>query len=275
MRTASVQHVAMGYLIDAHLEYLRAVGQAPRTIEARGRLLRQLHAYLPAGLAYAETDQLTAWLAQVAATCKPWTHVTYSNHLHAFYRWADGRYLEGDPSATIPPPRRPRLLPRPVTTEQVNLALTRLDPWWRRPILLAALAGLRVSEIVALDREDVTVAQLLIRRAKGGNPAAVPTHPQVWHLVERDPPGPVVRHHGARVTAVELMRLARLDFPPAGLAGVTMHRFRHWFGTELVRTGVHIRVVQELLRHASLASTQGYTLVTSAQREEGLGRLSV
>lgn len=253
--------VAMSDLIGAHTEHLRSAGQSPRTIGEREQVLRRLHRDLPFGLAWAETDQLESWLSTVTAGRSQWTLITYGNHIRAFYGWADGRFLDGDPAAALARPRRPRLTPRPATDEQLQRLLEQPDPWWRLVVLLASLAGLRVSEIAQLRREHVTRDVIRIVRGKGGDAATVPTHPRLWAEIGPRPRG-LLAPMTLRQTGDQLTRLAREYFRELGLwPGLTMHQLRHWYGTALLTSSGDVRLVQELLRHQSITSTQGYTRV--------------
>ncbi len=85
--------VTMSEMIEAHTRHLRAGRASPKTILARGRILRALHRDLPFGLAYASTDEIEAWLGG-HPEWSPWTHYTYATHIRSFYRWAAGRWLE-------------------------------------------------------------------------------------------------------------------------------------------------------------------------------------
>jgi integrase len=262
----------MSYLIGAHLDHLRALGRSPRTITERGTVLRRLHNELPLGIAWAATTELETWFAGlVAAGLSAWTLATYAMHVRGFYRWADGRELVGNPAAELPRPRNPHSLPDPVTDAELRQALDRSDEWWRRAIAFATLAGMRASELALQAAEDVTSTRILIRRAKGGDPQNVPTHPQLAALASAMPPGPLLpTSTGGHLTPRSLSVRARHHFDKIGLPLVHLHRFRHRFGTDLLRQGVDLRVVQELMRHRSIRSTQGYTLVVDAQREAGI-----
>lgn len=269
-------HIEMGWLVDEHVTYLRSRGKSDATVTDRERLLLRLDADLPAGLAYATQEQLVGWFAAlVRAGCAPWTLTTYDMHARGFYRWADGRFLQGDPMAGIERPRQPRFRPRPVTYEQLHLALVRSDSWWRIPILLGALAGLRAGEMTGLRRDDITPEVILIRRAKGGDPATVPTHPRLLELARSHDHEWMLpnRRDGGRLKARSLPPRAREHFDAIGLPGVTLHQFRHYFATSLMRAGVHIRTVQTLMRHANLNTTAAYLLVVDEQRAEGVRRL--
>ena len=220
----------MSELIDAHTRHLRAAGQSPHTISCRARVLRHLHTDLPFGLAYASTDELEAWLGH-DTSWSPWTLSTYAMHIRAFYRWADGRWLQGDPTVDMARPRTPDCIPNPVTDLELATAVRRSPEPWHTAVMLAAFAGLRASELSGVRREDVTEHSIRIRRAKGGNPAAVDTHPLLWQLAHPRPPGHLaVRADGRPINGKWLATYGRKHFDRIGLPGVTMHRFRHWFG---------------------------------------------
>lgn len=271
INTVGDQDTRMSYLIDAHLAHLRASGQSQRTIGAREEVLRRLHAYLPMGLAWATTDEIERWLGNEQWSA--WTRATYAMHIRGFYRWAAGRYLDGDPTAEMARPRHPQGTPEPVTDEELALALERSrDPWYTA-ILLAAYEGLRVSEIARLRREDVTEESIRVI-GKGGDTQRVDTHPIVWAHVKDRPSGPLVTdYRGRPVTGRWLSAHARHHFDAIGLLDVHMHRFRHWFGTRLLESGASMRIVQEAMRHRSVTSTQIYTAVSSGQRRTAIRSL--
>jgi integrase len=99
----------------------------------------------------------------------------------------------------------------------------------------------------------------------------VETNAELWALRSADT-GPIL---GVALTGAQLSHRARRHFNRIGLPKVHLHRFRHYFGTTLVRAGVDLRTVQELMRHRNLASTQGYTLITSGQRRAAVNALPV
>jgi integrase/recombinase XerC len=133
--------------------------------------------------------------------------------------------------------------------------------------MLAAYAGLRASELAAVRREHVTERLIRIPQAKGGDPASVDTHPVIWDMVKSRPAGPLaVRPSGRPLSGHWLTARQRAHFDKIGMPDVTLHRFRHWFGTMLLDAGNDLRTVQESLRHRSITSTEGYTLVSGGQR---------
>jgi site-specific recombinase XerD len=79
--------------------------------------------------------------------------------------------------------------------------------------------------------------------------------------------------HSATGLAMSAQRLTGMQRPVWARIGQPhqhLHRFRHWFATTLLRNGADIRTVQELMRHRSILSTQGYTAVTSPQRQAAI-----
>jgi integrase/recombinase XerC len=272
MYAKSEHDPTMGYLIDEHLDPLRAGAASPRTIQSRGELLRRLHAELPLGLAYAATDQLDRWLAREGWS--RWTRKTYAMHIRSFYRWATARGdLDGDPSINMARQRSPRLMPNPVTDAELARALASGEPWYT-VCLLAAYAGLRASEIADCRREHITVRAVLVPNGKGGDPATVPTHPLIWSAVRHRPDGPlIVDADGDPVTGIWISRNARRHFIRVGLLKVRPHRLRHWHATALLESGADLRTVQDCMRHASPVSTAGYAKVTESRRAEAVARL--
>jgi len=260
--------------LERYTTYLRLQGLSPATIYGRRRLLLRLAAALPVPLLAATPPMLTTW--RQAMTHTPAVIAGYVSHARCFYTWA---VLEGlrddDPTARIPVPRKPRRLPRPIPGADLADALAAAPPQIRLWLILAAWCGLRCKEIALLRAEMIT--------ASGA-------HPQI--LVAHD----ATKGHSERVIALAPFAAAELTaaglpargwaFPRAdGRPGpnqpyrvsqminaylhslgitATAHRLRHWFATEALAVDGNLRQVQELLGHASVASTQIYTFVRPA-----------
>lgn len=252
----------MSKLLVRHLTYLRAAGQSPNTIHDRERLLRAADIQLPHGIDQADHLELASFLAH--DEWEQWTRCTYFMHLTGFYRWACAEpdpYLDYNPMLRLKRPKRPVKTPDPVTDDELRTALTRSDRRWRMIITLAAYAGLRRADITNLTREDVTKDTIRILGGKGRKDAILPTHTEVWRVIEPLPPGRI-----AKCEPRALSISARRHFDRIGLPDVHLHRFRDWHATMLVRSGTDIRVVQELMRHASLDMTARYVLIADEQR---------
>ncbi len=258
-------------LIDAHLAHIKAGGFSQNTIDDRRKVLNRLHRELPMGLDQATVEELAGWLARDEWSTQ--TRATYSGHIRGFFQWAcnpASPQLDWDPSGSLIRPRVPKTLPRPVSDAELVFALDHAADPWRRMVLLAAYGGLRCMELAIIRKEDINAVQMIIT-GKGGKQRAVPTSACVWVAVKNLPAGRL--HPGT--TADDISRDAAAYLRSIGLAGVTMHRFRHWFATTMLRNGVDLRTVQELMGHSSPATTAIYTQITDEQRQMAIAALPV
>lgn len=281
--TRSDETVAyMTQLIDDHGRHLKARGFAKNTVESRLYLLHRLDGELPMGLGQATVEELEHFLSQFDDNQ---TQATYHGHICGFFRWAaDPKRprIDYDPTAGLLRPKVPRGLPKPATNDQLQHALNTLSEPWRLYVKLAAYAGARCCEIVTLDREDFTVESTRII-GKGGKVRVLRTHPIIWTAIEPLPAGPIARRvrTGDRAQADYLSAIMIYQLRRAGLAGLSLHRFRHWNATTQLKpvkyggAGASIRAVQENLGHEQLSSTAIYTLVTDEERADAIDSLPV
>jgi integrase len=271
----------MSDLIGAYMARMRAAGYAVETLRVRGVVLARAAADLPHGLDNASDEEISEWLGRPALS--RWTRYGYFEHLAGFYAWAVARgHLDLNPMAELRRPRVPRGEPRPASEDQVAVGL-RLPRPYATAVELAAFNGLRCAEIAGLSTDDVTAEAIAVHR-KGGRVQVLPTHPVVWEFVQclaRRRPGPVVpNRYGRHFSPAALSITLSQRLTAAGEPGLTLHRYRHRFATRLLMprelggAGADVRTVQELMGHASLASTQIYTQVTSRQRREAIAALS-
>jgi site-specific recombinase XerD len=251
-------------MIAAYMEHLKASGASEATIRVKGNHLKRLHEWLPYGLAWASTSDITTWHSQPG--WRQWTRRAYMVHTKTFFAWACCHgWLDGDPATDLRTPKAPALVPRPFTEHQLARALRDATGAHRLMLLLGAYEGLRCCEIAALDRQDVTEAVLYVRSGKGGDPATVPTHPIIWDAVRCLPDGPVVRNsHGRRVTPLWISKTGKAYLRSVGVH-LTMHKLRHRFGTQVQEQFGDIMITKAALRHSSIKSTLGYVAVNGAR----------
>ncbi len=197
--------------------------------------------------------------------------------------------VDRDPTADVVRPRLPRALPHPLGLEEVRRLLETPDPstavGLRDRAILEVLygAGLRVSELTSLDVDDLDLHEGFVRVVgKGGKEREVPMGRHAREALEayltRGRPeltGPRSRGavflntRGGRLTRQSCAKLLAAHSSAADLARrVSPHDLRHSFATHLLEGGADVRVVQELLGHASVATTQIYTLVTKEHLRE-------
>lgn len=265
----------MNTLIEDYLDWMEASGMSAATIESRRQMLTYADHLLPCGLEAAVHEELVGFLA--AGRWKQSTRCTYHHNIKAFYAWAtDPRapQLDYNPAARLRAPRAPRTVNRNVSPEVMTDIFARAtQPWWLFA-LLAAASGLRCCEIAGLHREDITEETLTIRRAKGGDQQSMPTHPAVWSAVRDFPPGSLAVSAGGKPNARWVSIRSAVYFRrKLILPGVSLHRLRHSYGTELRRAGHDLFVIQKLMRHESISSTQIYVEVGEGERRRAVHTL--
>ena len=212
--------------------------------------------------------------------------------LRSFYaQQARLGHIAADPSALLDSPKLPRPLPKALSESHVEALLAAPqvdDPLGLRDRAMLELmyaTGLRVSELVELPTTAVNLRQGVLRVAgKGGKERLVPLGEEAQHWLERylDASRPLLLRRrsapvlfvGARGGLLSRQLFWRAVKRHASAAGidasrVTPHGLRHSFATHLLNRGADLRVLQMLLGHSSLSTTQIYTLVAS----EGLKRL--
>jgi len=247
----------MDDLITPHIRFLKGIRRAAMTIDRRERLLRHMDAHLPLGVGRASEDDIVGYLGQFT---QPWTHYTYDGHARGAYRWWYARdMIDFDPMANIPKPKPGPAVPHPCSDGELAVAVTARWPYGRA-MSFASQLGLRCSEIANADRKHVVGRRLRVL-GKGGKVRMVPVSDAAWEeLIAPIASGPLL---GGDVDPAKLTEGQRRVWRKLGLPeGLTLHSGRHWFATRLLENGVDIRVVQVLLGHASIRTTEGYTQVT-------------
>lgn len=261
----------------------------------RGAAANTLAAYARdlSGAEEAIGDLVTADSAALASLGNVWADLAPSSlarkcsALRQFYGFLlDEGLRQDDPSPALPRPRTRRPLPRLLSHGEVEAILRRAEEEAAadRPEALRMLAllellygsGLRATELVSLPLNAVPRdAPFLTVTGKGGQQRMVPVSTRARHALSRwlavRPPGGKLlfpsRSGAGHITRIRLFQLLR-DL--AGRAGidpqkVSPHVLRHAFATHLLEGGADLRVLQTLLGHADIATTQIYTHVDSAR----------
>jgi integrase/recombinase XerD len=216
--------------------------------------------------------------------------------IRGFYRFAFGEGLIAtDVAAHLDLPRMPRLLPETLTRAETErlLGAVPAEALLERALLeLLYAAGLRISEALRLDLEDVSLDGAFVRViGKGDRERLVPVGEvaldalRAWlvgaraalvaaHHVEPVRGGPMfLGRSGRRLARQQAWAIVKRAAAAAGLSGrVSPHTLRHSFATHLLEGGADLRIVQELLGHASISTTQLYTHVTGERIREVYAR---
>ena len=288
--------------IDEFLTYLRFErGLADNTISAYRRDLVVWQTFCseraidPANAGPGDMTDYMEHLRSGDAERRPYSSSSVARmlvSLRAFHRFLvrEGA-ASSDPTAKIGSPRKPRSIPKAIPLSDVErlLELPSSDELGRRDrAILEVLygAGMRISELVNLDVDDVDLDEgsVLIRAGKGGKSRRVPVgraaRGAVGDYLTTVRPGLAAKSmggagalflnaRGGRLSRQGCWKILRRYAETAGLEDrVSPHTLRHSFATHMLDAGADIRVVQDLLGHASLATTQVYTLVSDTKLRE-------
>ncbi|MCL1871939.1 MAG: tyrosine-type recombinase/integrase [Promicromonosporaceae bacterium] len=255
-------HALTAFAVDQQTQ-----GKSQRTIANRLELARRMRRWLgDPSLTEISLDDLRRMLNR---GIKPSSMQRERGDMQAFFRFLlEEGIRQDDPSARLKPIKVPRTRPRPFTAAQIEAMLA--SGCYRKTrvmILLGFFHGLRAHEIAKFHADDIDLDRDVLRvDGKGGVVRYIPIHPLLraeaafmptegyWFPSDND------EGHVRWDTVSALIRRAKRR---AGIRDprLTGHSTRHGFATQLLRTGADLRTVQELLGHASLATTQIYTEV--------------
>jgi tyrosine recombinase XerC len=273
--------------VAAFLDHLRAERRlAAHTLRAYGLDLAQLEAFLGArgrAVLAADLQDLRAFLATLKKTASPRSAARKLAAVRGLYRFLRRRgWIESSPAERLRSPVLERRLPRVLDRDEVLALLEATgaggDLELRDRALLEVLyaSGLRVSELVGLDRVDLDLGVRVLRvLGKGGKERLVPVgrpacqalaawFPARERLLARArrpaPEAVFLNQAGGRLSDRSVRRILDRWIVRAGvLHNVSPHALRHSFATHLLQAGADLRAIQELLGHASLSTTQTYT----------------
>lgn len=213
------------------------------------------------------------------------TRSSWLTRLFTFYEWARAEGLiETNPAADIRRPRVPRLVPRPIDSDDLERAYegARGRPRLRATLALAAYEGLRCLELSELNREDILDTRnppvIVVTNGKGATQRIVPLHPEALAALNALPlpeSGPVLRGlKGERLSSSAIGKQVRLYFHRIGVEA-SAHRLRHWFATETYAQTKDLRLTQALLGHASPSTTAGYVGYSADDAATAVAGLSI
>lgn len=262
--------------------FQRGKGLSESTIRNRASILRSLADHTGKSLQEISKHDIRDHLGRPGIA--PGTRHTERGAIMAFYAFAKAEGIRADnPAKKLAKVRLQRGTPRPFTREQVDAMLN--SGAYRRTramILLGYYQGFRVSSIAAVRGQDIDLVSGTIRTVgKGGKDRVLPLHPTIRELAATMPADgwwfPARRGSDGHISGHAVTDLITKAKKRAGITDprLTPHSLRHGFGTDLVEEGVDIRVVQELMMHESLSTTQIYTGVSERRKREGIEALPV
>jgi integrase/recombinase XerC len=191
----------------------------------------------------------------------------------------------GDPGSLVPTPKRDVRMPAHLSEHEMQALLAAPladNPLGRRDRAILELfyaSGLRLSELAGLDLDDVNLSAKMVRvLGKGGKERLVPfggpaaaalrsyLKDRDMLVGDRDRDQFFVNYRGGRLTTRSIDRLVRRYVAACSTRlGISPHALRHSFATHLLQRGADLRVIQELLGHSRISTTQRYTHVNAAQ----------
>jgi integrase/recombinase XerD len=283
--------------VRAYLDHLAVErGSAANTLSSYRRDLNRYVDFLASSqitsIADVDAARVTAFLAHLRTGDDEHPALSASSAARAviavrgLHRFAltDG-LVEVDVAREVRPPTAPRRLPKAIAVEDVERLLeaagyagTALAMRDRALLELLYATGARISEAVGLAIDDVDLAErTVLLTGKGGKQRRVPLGSFAARALEtyqvqarptlseagRGSPSLFLNSRGGSLSRQSAWVVLRTAAERAGLAsGISPHTLRHSFATHLMEGGADVRVVQELLGHASVTTTQIYTLVT-------------
>ncbi|WP_165242472.1 tyrosine recombinase XerC [Corynebacterium lizhenjunii] len=297
MSASQPQPSATGQLVEAVEDYaffLRDVqDKAEATVRGYRSDLLDLAAAVP-DFAHFDLLALREWLS--AAVAQGLSRATLARRTAAargFSTWAHRQgYLEADVAARLMTPKAHRHLPRVLTHDQAEELVDSIAEGGdssissgvaardRAMVELLYATGVRVGELVGLDLRDLNLERRTARvTGKGNKQRVVPFGQacaealQAWLQQRADydrghSPAVFLGVRGGRIDPRQVRRIVEKAAAQAGAPGLTPHGVRHSAATHLLEGGADLRMVQELLGHSSLQTTQIYTHVSTQRLQQ-------
>ena len=283
-------------IVRSYVRYLKLErNYSPNTLEAYQHDLRHLLGYCeregkePLALKLEDLQHFAATIHELGIG--PTSQARILSGVRSFYRYLllDG-YIDNDPTELLESPRLGEHLPEVLSTEEVDQLEDSIDlstnEGHRNRAIIEVLfsCGLRVSELVNLKYSDLFLEEGYIRvMGKGSKERLVPISERAIHELDNwrsvrnlmvIKPGEedyvFLNRRGAHLTRTMILIMIKRQAEAAGIAKtISPHTLRHSFATALLEGGADLRVIQALLGHESIGTTEIYTHIdTSTLRKE-------
>ena len=269
-------------LLTSFLVHIKEIRRySPHTLRAYEQDIRQYLAYIDNKNLAMDRDGVRSFITSIflQSSCKS----TVSRKIYALksffsYLLKNG-HLKINPAEQIPLPKESRLLPSILSEEEISQFLnhfpakTFLDLRDRTLFELLYASGMRISELTGMSLDQLHFASGMIRiMGKGRKERIVPIHEQALHFLRRylsermkrcppDMTSLFISNRGSALTSrsIERILIKRFIEITGSSRPVYPHLFRHSFATHLLQRGANLKVIQELLGHSHLSTTQKYT----------------
>lgn len=273
-------------LLREYHTYLRLErGYSPNTVEGYEQDLEKLRTYCKdnnVDFVHMEFEQLEDFIfKQFKDTRSEATQARILAGIHAWFRFLLYKdYIEQDPSELLEGPRKSRHLPTVLSLDEVNRMMAAIDlssnEGHRNRAMMEMLygSGLRVSELVNLQLSRIYLSDhYMLIEGKGSKQRLVPLSPvaeewfgywmqerSTWPLKPESQDIAFVNRYGRPLTRAMVFTIVKRLCAEAGITKtVSPHTLRHSFATHLLQNGADLRVIQQLLGHEDLGTTEIYT----------------
>ena len=288
----AVPDLSLERAVPMFLEYLRGYRScSPLSIRSYAADLRYFQEFLAARGPLPSLAEITRQtMVQFAVTLSHWSPVTVRRKLSclsSFFSFLqDMGYVSGNPARRLPLPKQERRMPVTLSEEQARQLIAAAElPWHRCLVVLLLATGMRRSELLQVTLEDIAAQnrQLLVH-GKGAKQRTLPLARQALAAIAGYLPHRAPGHsrrlfvncRGAPIRGQVINQTLEEILVRAGLSGqgITPHKLRHTFATQLIQKGVDVRTVQELLGHADLGTTARYLHSDVRTKLAAVGRLT-
>ena len=276
----------MNEVLDSYIEYCELERKlSPRTVDSYSRDLTRFFQWLEergSGAVAADTGEVADYLSGLSSSGMAASSVRrVLSSIRGFYRYLQSSGTRKDhPAELLHPPKQPMRLPHSISLEQVTAMIevwkgdTTLSLRNRALMELAYGAGLRESEITGMTVGRVMLEEELVRpMGKGSKERLVPIGPEAVEWLKKyidiarpellgriKTPVLFLTYRGNPLSRMTVWNVVRKSAVKAGVPGrVHPHTLRHSFATHLLKGGADLRVVQELLGHSDIKTTEIYT----------------
>jgi len=282
-------------LLDNYLFYLsREKGYSNHTLTAYSKDIQQFMEFFPrtgdiSEITYLDIRQYLGYLQSCGL--ERTTQARKLTAIRSFFKYLKAnKLLPQNPAETVNSPKKPKKIPRVLSEPEIIKLLEEMftaeDALTIRDKAIFELlysSGLRVSELVSLTKENIDLSYKLVRvMGKGRKERIVPLGTKAWEAItkylslsrpelvkQRNETALFVNHQGKSLTTRGIRYIVDKYVDKAALAGkISPHVFRHSFATHLLDHGADLRVVQELLGHVNLSTTQIYTHVSKTRIQQ-------
>lgn len=277
----------INFHVDSFLENLRSKGRSEHTVTNYSVDLLQFVDYLKeqgiTDIRNITSDDLRGFVRETMGLGMAKTTVSRKlSALKGFVRWLKKRgHIKNDFAKDLRGPKLPAALPRALSYEETDKLLTEGPAPGKNEardrLLLEIMygSGLRVSEVIGLNAEDISLEHRIFTvTGKGEKTRIVPFSKSVkkllsdWLNLHNITEGPIFlseKKNAERLTVRTVHRVVERAARRSGIHGVSPHTLRHCFATHMLENGAPLRMVQEMLGHESIATTQRYLAITTEQ----------